>query len=461
MADTFDLVVIGAGPGGYVAAIRAAQLGMNVACVEKDATLGGTCLNVGCIPSKALLESSELYHKTKKEFAAHGIEADTRLDLPRMMKRKEAIVGQLTKGVEGLFKKNKIERVSGAAQFVDARTVRAGDRTLTAKNIIVATGSVPASLPGITIDGINIVDSTGALAFGEAPRRLVVIGAGYIGLECASIWSRLGSEVTILEYLPRILPGMDSETAAQAQRIFKRQGLAIETGVRVAGAITDAAGVRVSAGGGEGETRTWEADKLLVAVGRKPNTEGLALDAAGVATDDKGRIAVNERCETNVAGIFAIGDAVRGPMLAHKASEEGVMVVERINGVAGHVNYSAIPGVVYTNPEIATVGRTEDDLKDAGIEYKKGSFPFAANGRAKALESKEGFVKILADAKTDRILGAHIIGPRAGDLIHELVLAMEFGASGEDVARTCHAHPTLAEVVKEAALALGDGPIHI
>lgn len=459
----FDVLVIGSGPGGYVAALRGAQLGLSVAIAEKDASFGGTCLNVGCIPSKALLESSELVFKAKKEFAQHGIAVSPTVDLAKMQARKESIVSQLTKGVAGLLKKAKVETFAGAARFVAPGKVDVGGQIVEAKNVIIATGSVPSSLPGIAFDGERIVDSTGALAFSEVPESLVVIGAGAIGLELGSVWSRLGSKVTVLEFLPRILPGIDGEAAALAARIFARQGMTIETGVRVRGARVEGGKVIVTADGAkDGDApREWTCDRLLVATGRRPYTDGLDLAAAGLAADERGRIPVDEHLRTGVPGVWAIGDVVAGPMLAHKASEEGVAVVERIAGRAGHVNYAAIPGIVYTEPEIAGVGKTEEDLRAAGIDFKKGSFPFAPNGRAKALGAKEGFVKILTDARTDRILGAHVIGPRAGDLIAELAIAMEFGASAEDIGRSIHAHPTLAEVIKEAALAAGEGALHV
>lgn len=459
----FDVLVIGSGPGGYVAALRGAQLGLSVAIAEKDASFGGTCLNVGCIPSKALLESSELVFKAKKEFTQHGIAVSPTVDLAKMQARKESIVSQLTKGVAGLLKKAKVETFAGAARFVAPGKVDVGGQIVEAKNVIIATGSVPSSLPGIAFDGERIVDSTGALAFSDVPESLVVIGAGAIGLELGSVWSRLGSKVTVLEFLPRILPGIDGEAAALAARIFARQGMTIENGVRVRGARVEGGKVIVTADGAkDGDApREWTCDRLLVATGRRPYTEGLDLAAAGLAADERGRIPVDEHLRTGVPGVWAIGDVVAGPMLAHKASEEGVAVVERIAGRAGHVNYAAIPGIVYTEPEIAGVGKTEEDLRAAGIDFKKGSFPFAPNGRAKALGAKEGFVKILTDARTDRILGAHVIGPRAGDLIAELAIAMEFGASAEDIGRSIHAHPTLAEVIKEAALAAGEGALHV
>ncbi|HEU4725828.1 MAG TPA: dihydrolipoyl dehydrogenase [Candidatus Eisenbacteria bacterium] len=458
-----DLVVIGSGPGGYVAAIRAAQLGMNVACVEEVPALGGTCLRVGCIPSKALLESSERYHEAKTAFAAHGVTVGSvGLDLPVMLKRKDQIVTDLTRGVELLFKKNKVTRYAGHGRLAGGGrlTVTGADGAavaeLQAKHILIATGSKPASLKGVAFDGDRIGGSTEGLAYAEVPKHLVVIGAGYIGLELGSVWLRLGAKVTVLEYLDRILPGMDSDLATEAKRIFERQGMAFLLGRRVTGATIEKKEVVVTSEGAE----PIRCDRLLVAVGRVPNTDDLGLDAAGLKTDERGRIPVDAHYATSAPGIYAIGDVIGGAMLAHKAEEEGVACVERIATGYGHVNYDAIPGVVYTHPEIASVGRTEDELKAAGIAYKKGVFFFRANGRAKALGDTDGRVKILADETTDRILGVHILGPRAGDLIAEAAVAIEFGASAEDLARACHAHPTLAEAVKEAALAAGGRVIH-
>jgi dihydrolipoamide dehydrogenase len=458
----FDLAVVGAGPGGYVAAIRAAQLGMKVFVVDREKDLGGTCLRVGCIPSKALLESTELYARAKGDFAVHGIRVAPEFDLDAMMKRKESIVGQLTKGVASLFKKNKVASAQGIATLAAGPRLLVDGKAIDAKHILLATGAVPVALPGVAIDGDRIVDSTGALAFPEVPGELLVIGAGYIGLEIGSIWARLGAKVTVLEFLPRILPGTDDEIVRQAQRVLTRQGIAFELGVGVSGARVEGTRVVVTASGKkEGETRTWSGDRLLVAVGRRPNTDGLGLADAGVAVDEKGRVKVDDKFRTTAPGVYAIGDLIGGMMLAHKASEEGVAAVQIMAGLAGHVNYDAVPGVAYTDPEIAAVGKTEEQLKEAGIAYKKGTFPFLANGRAKALGAKEGLVKILADAKTDRILGAHILGPRAGELIAEVALAMEFGGSSEDLGTTCHAHPTLAEAVKEAALAVTGRALHI
>ena len=457
-----DLVVIGAGPGGYVCALRAAQLGMNVACVDEHEQLGGTCLRVGCIPSKALLESSELYAEAKSSFADHGIElGDVGLNLQRMLQRKTQVVATLTKGIAGLFKQSKIRHYRGRGRFTGPNEVTVatpdGEQTLQAKRIVIATGSVSASLKGIELDGDRIGTSTEALSYEEVPEHLVVIGAGYIGLELGAVWRRLGARVTVLEYLDRILPGMDAEIAAEALKVFKKQGIEFRLGTRVTGASAKQQQCTVECA----DSEPLNCDRVLVAVGRRPNTDGLNLDAIGLKLDDKGRVPVNDHFETPVAGVFAIGDVIRGPMLAHKAEDEGVACAEWMATGYGHVNYDAIPGVVYTNPEIASVGRTEEQLKEAGVEYRKGIFPFAANGRARALGHIHGRVKILADAATDRILGVHIIGPRAGDLIAEAVVAMEFGASSEDLARCAHAHPTLSEVVKEAALAVEDRALHI
>ena len=467
---TFDLVVLGAGPGGYVAAIRAAQLGMQVACIEKEPALGGTCLRVGCIPSKALLESSELYHRAQGDLARHGIVVQSAgLDLPAMMKRKDQIVSQLTTGVAGLFKKNKVMRFAGTGSLVARRdgvtVVRCSSADgvttdLVAKNVLIATGSEPSTLPGLELDGDRVGTSTEALSFPAVPQHLIVIGAGVIGLELGSVWLRLGAKVTVLEYLDRILPGIDAEIATAALRVFKKQGMAFELGVKVTGARKDGDGAVVTYERA-GATQTVNADRVLVAVGRRPYTAGLGLEALGIATDKRGRIVTDSHFATNVAGIYAIGDVIAGPMLAHKAEEEGIACVERIATGWGHIDYASIPGIVYTDPEVATVGQSEEDLKAAGIPYRRGSFPFIANGRAKALGTTDGLVKILAHAETDKVLGCAILGPRAGDLIAEVAVAMAFGASSEDIARACHAHPTLAEVVKEAALAVDGRAIHI
>jgi len=456
----FDLIVIGAGPGGYVAAIRAAQLGLTTACIEKEPALGGTCLRIGCIPSKALLESSELFAKAAHGFAAHGIQTGgVTLDLPAMLRRKDQVVTMLTKGVEGLLKKNKVTRLTGHARFTAPGMIEVqGEQssTVSARHILIATGSKSAALPGVAVDGDRVGTSTEALSYPEVPKHLAVIGAGYIGLELGSVWLRLGAKVTVFEYLDRILPGMDSEMAAEARKIFEKQGFEFRLGRKVTGARAQGAGAIV-------ETATdapLECDRVLLAVGRVPCTDGLALDKAGVQTDDRGRIRVDGHFATNVPGIYAVGDVIAGPMLAHKAEEEGIACVERIATGHGHVEYATIPGVCYTHPEIASVGLTEEQLKEKGIGFRKGSFPFRANGRALALGDTDGRVKILADAKTDRILGVHIIGPRAGDLIAEAAAAMTFGASSEDLARTCHAHPTLPEALKEAALAVDGRAIH-
>ncbi len=460
MAERYDLVVIGAGPGGYVAAIRAAQLGLSVASIEKERTLGGTCVRVGCIPSKALLESSDLLHEARTGFARHGVRIEKAdLDLAAMMKRKDDVVKANTSGVDFLFKKNKIARHVGHGRIVGPGKVAVeGEQRveIEAKHILIATGSVSAPLKGVELDGDVIGTSTEALAWPAVPGHLVVIGAGAIGLELGSVWSRLGAKVTVLEYLDRILPGMDAEIAAEALKVLKKQGLAFQLGARVTGAKRKGAGAVVTIDG----AAPIVCDRVLLAVGRKPTTEGLGLENVGLVLDERGRVPIDEHFRTKVAGIYAIGDVVRGPMLAHKAEDEGVACVEHIVTGYGHVNYDAIPNVVYTAPEIASVGRTEEELKEAGIPFKKGAFPFMANGRARALGHTDGRVKVLAHAETDRILGAHVIGPRAGDLIAELVAAIEFGASSEDVARTCHAHPTLAEAVKEACLAVEGRALH-
>ncbi len=457
-----DLVVIGAGPGGYVAAIRAAQLGFDTACIDLESELGGTCVRVGCIPSKALLEASERFAEAKHGLGAFGIGVTgVALDLKKMLGRKDAVVTQNTSGLTYLFKKNKITRYLGRGRFLAPGrvVVEGGGATseIDAKHVVIATGSRVAPLRGVTVDGDRIGTSTEALSYSSVPERLVVIGAGVIGLELGSVWSRLGSKVTVLEYLGRILPGMDDEISAEAKRLFERQGMVFRLGVRVTGARLDGNACVVDVDGGEPVS----ADRVLVCVGRVPNTDGLGLDAIGIEPEPRGQIAVDQHFRTKVAGVYAIGDVIHGPMLAHKAEDEGVACVEHIATGYGHVNYDAIPSVVYTHPEIASVGRTEEELKQSGTPYKKGSFPFSANGRARALGSTDGRVKILAHRDTDRILGAHILGPRAGDLVAELVTAIEFGASAEDIARTCHAHPTLAEAIKEAALGVAGRPIHI
>ncbi|MCA9794435.1 MAG: dihydrolipoyl dehydrogenase [Candidatus Eremiobacteraeota bacterium] len=456
--DSFDLIVIGGGPGGYVAAIRAAQLGQKVACVEKEDIFGGTCLRVGCIPSKALLESSELLHEAKSNFKRHGIVVgEVSVDLAAMMRRKDTIVKTLGKGIDGLFKKHGITPLKGTARFVDGSTIEVDDQRYQAKNFLIATGSVPASLPGIELDGDRIGSSTEALKYPEVPGHLVVIGAGAIGLELGSVWGRLGAKVTVLEYLDRILPGADLEIAQAAQASFKRQGMTFHLGCKVTGARLQGEGCIVERAEGD----PIECDRVLVSVGRRPNTEGLGLEAIGLETDRRGFISVDEHFKTGVPGVYAIGDVIGGAMLAHKAEEEGVACVEHMVTGYGHVDHNLIPAVVYTHPEVASVGRTEEQLKEDGIEIRKGTFPFAANGRARALGSFDGLAKVIADAETDRILGVHIVGPRAGDLIAESVVAMAFSASSEDIARICHAHPTLPEVVKEAALAVDGRPLHI
>jgi dihydrolipoamide dehydrogenase len=463
----YDLIVIGSGPGGYVCAIRAAQLGMKVAVVEKDATFGGTCLNVGCIPSKALLHASELFEEAGEKFAKMGIGVGKpKLDLAAMMKFKDEGVDGNVKGVAFLLKKNKIDTFQGVGRIAAPGKVEVKgsgkSQTLDTRNIVIATGSDVARLKGVTIDEKRVVSSTGALILEKVPERLLVVGAGVIGLELGSVWRRLGAEVVVVEFLDRILPGMDAEVCKQFQRLLDKQGIKFRLSSKVT--AVDAAGKRLKASiepAAGGAAETIEADVVLVAIGRVPFTEGLGLDAAGVKTDAKGRVVVDAHYASNVAGIYAIGDVISGPMLAHKAEDEGVAVAEILAGQAGHVNYGAVPNVVYTFPEIASVGKSEEELKQAGVAYNVGKFPFTANGRAKVNLTTEGFVKILADAKTDRVLGVHILGPDAGNMIAEAAVAIEFGAAAEDIARTCHAHPTLTEAVKEAALAVGKRAIHI
>lgn len=456
----YDLVVIGSGPGGYIAAIRAGQLGMKVACIERYPTFGGTCLNVGCIPSKALLESSEKYHEACDMLEIHGVDVGSvELNLEKMQARKNDVVSTLTRGVAGLFKKNKVDGIQGLGEIIDANTVRVhkedGDSDdLETKRILIATGSIPSTIPGVEFDKERIVDSTGALAFEDVPEHLIVIGAGVIGLELGSVWKRLGAKVTMLEYLGQPLGTTDSEIAKQAKRIFSKQGIEFVFNARVTGAEVDGDTVTVTYSDTDDTEHSVEGDRVLLSVGRRPYTKGLGLENIGLETNDRGQIEVDENFETSVEGVFALGDVIPGPMLAHKAEEEGVVCVERMNDIGAHINYDAIPSVVYTDPEVATVGKSEDELKEAGVEYNKGKFPYMANGRAKALNKTDGFVKILADKKTDRILGAQIIGAHAGDLIAELAVAIEFGASSEDIGRSSHAHPTLAEIVKEAALAV-------
>ena len=457
MADDFDAIVIGGGPGGYNAAIRLGQLGLSTACIDKRGVFGGTCLNIGCIPSKALLHASERFHEAQHDFAKMGIKANVSLDLPTMMAAKDKVVGELTKGVEFLLKKAKSEAIVGEGRITAPGKVevKSGGKTrnLTAKHIIIATGSDVAPLPGVTIDEKQIVSSTGALSLSEVPKKLLVVGAGVIGLELGSVWKRLGAEVTVVEFLDRITPGMDMEVSKAFQRVLTKQGMTFQLSTKVSGVEKKKNGLVVTvepAAGGE--KRQIEADVMLVAIGRRPYTAGLGLEAVGVKLDNRGRIATDHHYQSNVPGIYAIGDCREGPMLAHKAEDEAVACAERIAGKAGHVNYDAIPSVVYTFPEVASVGKTEEELKAAGIAYKVGKFPFTANARAKTILATDGFVKILADAATDKVLGAHILGPEAGNLLAEMVLAMEFGASSEDVARTCHSHPTLSEAVRQAAM---------
>ncbi len=465
--EQFDVVVIGGGPGGYVAAIRAAQLGFKTACIEKRGSLGGTCLNIGCIPSKALLNSSEKYAEAKDEFIHHGIKCEKlSLDLNALLARKDKVVLDLTKGIEGLFKKNKISYFIGAGKILANNIVECQNNNkseqIRAKHIIIATGSDSINIPGITIDEESIVTSTGALSLKKIPKKMIVIGAGYIGLEMGSVWLRLGAEVEVIEFLDRIVPAMDKEVAKNLQKSLEKQGMKFRLNTKVLSAIKSKNGVELeidSANGGQKEKIN--TDVLLVAIGRKAYTKGLGLEELGVALDNRGRVLVNDKFATNIDGIYAIGDVIVGPMLAHKAEEEGVAVIELIAGQAGHVNYSAIPGVIYTWPEVATVGKTEEELQEAEVEYAIGKFPFMANSRARAVDSTEGFVKVLACKKTDKVLGVHIIGPDAGTLIAEAVLAMEYSASAEDIARICHAHPTLNEAVKEAALAVAGRAIHI
>ena len=465
---TYDLVVIGTGPGGYVCAIRAAQLGMKVAVVEKNATLGGTCLNIGCMPSKALLYASEMFEEAGHSFAKMGVSvAAPQLDLPSMMNFKQQGIDGNVKGVEFLMKKNKIDVIVGKGRILGTGKVEvSGDdgkaQLVETRNIIIATGSDVARLKGIEIDERRIVSSTGALSLDKVPEKLLIVGAGVIGLELGSVWHRLGAAVTVVEFLDRILPGMDGEVARQFQRILEKQGFVFKLGAKVTGVDTSrnrlVAQIEPAAGGA---AETLEADVVLVAIGRVPYTEGLGLKEAGVALDGRGRVQIDAHFATTVKGVYAIGDVVAGPMLAHKAEDEGVAAAEILAGQAGHVNYDVIPGVVYTTPEVASVGKTEEELKQSGVAYTVGKFPFTANGRSKVNQTTEGFVKVLADAKTDRVLGVHIVGREAGEMIHEAAVLMEFGGSAEDLARTCHAHPTRSEAVKEAALAVGKRAIHM
>jgi dihydrolipoamide dehydrogenase len=467
VATQFDLIVIGAGPGGYVAAIRAAQLGMKVACVEKGRTLGGTCLNVGCIPSKAMLDSSELFHLAKERFKKHGIQVQgLSLDLAAMLGRKDEVVKGLTDGVRYLFRKNKIEPVFGKARVSSPTSVHVdlsegGTVELQARQILLATGSEPSGLPFLPFDGRAIVDSTGALSFDRVPEHLVVIGAGYIGLELGSVWKRLGAKVTVLEFLPRIVPLIDHELGALLQKSLVKQGLEFHLETKVTGATVDGDRVTVRAQKKDGTEETFACDRVLVAVGRRPYTDGLGLAEAGVTVDPKsGKVSVDGHFRTNVPTISAIGDLIDGPMLAHKAEDEGIACAEILAGKPGHVNYHTIPSVIYTWPELASVGHTEEVAKQFGLNYRVGKFPFQANGRAKAMDETEGLVKIMADAVNDRVIGVHIFGPRASEMIAEAVAVMEFGGSAEDIARTCHAHPTLSEATREAALAVDGRAIH-
>ena len=464
--DEFDIIVIGGGPGGYVAAIRASQLGKKTACIESRGALGGTCLNIGCIPSKSLLHSSELFKKANSEFKSLGINTgNISIDISKMMQHKKKSVDTLTKGVEFLFKKNKVTYFKGHGSFLDTNNIEiklndGTKKSIKGKNIVVATGSSVLSLPNITIDEKVIVSSTGALSLPKIPKKLIVIGGGYIGLEMGSVWSRLGSQVEVIEYLDHITPGMDKEISDSFLKILKKQGLKFHLSTKVNSVKKNSNGAIVEATSKEGDIKKFDADVVLMSVGRKPNTNGLNLKKVGIKLDDKGRIKTGKNFDTNIPNIFAIGDVISGPMLAHKAEEEGIAVAEYLAGKYGHVNYDVIPGVVYTSPEVAYVGKTEEELKLKKISYNVGKFPFLANSRAKINDEADGFVKILADKTTDKILGVHMIGPDVGNMIAEMALAMEFGASAEDVARTCHAHPTLTEAIKEAALAVDKRPIH-
>ena len=466
MSDNFDVIVIGGGPGGYVCAIRAAQLGLKTACVESRGTLGGTCFNIGCIPSKSLLNLSENFQKAKKDFSNQGIEvSNVKLNIEKMMNNKNKSVQTLTKGVEFLFKKNKISYLKGKGVIFSSSNVVVYDQgkktSYTTKNIVIATGSTAISLPGVKIDEKNIISSTGALSLKSVPKSLVVIGGGYIGLEMGSVWKRLGAEVTVIENLPFITPGMDREVSNEFQKILTKQGIKFKLNSKVLSIEDQGSEVKIEYQSNDKNTKDLIlADKTLIAVGRKPYTEGLNLNKVGIKKDDKGCIKVNKNFQTDIKNIYAIGDVIDGPMLAHKAEEEGIAVAELLAGQSGHVNYDVIPGVIYTSPEVAYVGKSEEQLKKDDISYKIGKFPFMANSRAKVNNETEGFVKILADSKSDRVLGVHIIGPHCGDMIAEMALAMEFGASSEDIARTCHAHPTHTEAIKEAALAVDKRPIH-
>jgi len=462
MSD-YDVIIIGSGPGGYVAAIRCAQLGLKTACVEGRETLGGTCLNVGCIPSKALLHASHMLHEAEHNFAEMGLKGKSpSVDWPQMQKYKQSTIDTNTKGIEFLFKKNKVDWIKGWASIPEAGKVTVGEDTHTAKNIIIASGSEPSPLKGVDVDEKIVVSSTGALELGKVPKKLVVIGAGVIGLELGSVYARLGSEVTVVEFLDHITPGMDAEISRQFQKMLAKQGLTfiMEAAVQQTETGKSKAKVTYKLRSDDSE-HTLDADAVLLATGRRPFVEGMGLDGLGITLTERGQIAVNDQWETSVKGIYAIGDVIEGPMLAHKAEDEGMATAEHIAGQHGHVNYSVIPGVIYTHPEVANVGETEETLKASGRAYKVGKFSFMGNARAKANFAGDGFVKLLADKETDRILGCHIIGPAAGDLIHEVCVAMEFGASAQDLAMTCHAHPTYSEAVREAALACGDGAIHM
>ena len=465
MENNFDVIIIGGGPGGYVCAIRAAQLGLKTACVESRGTLGGTCLNVGCIPSKSLLNLSENYHKAKKNFNSQGIEvSDVKLNIKKMMANKEKSVSILTKGVEFLFKKNKVTYIKGKGVLFSKNDILVYDNgkktSYKSKNIVLATGSAPISLKGIEIDEQNILSSTGALSLNQVPKSMVIIGGGYIGLEMGSVWSRLGSTVTVLEGLDHIISGMDMEISKEFQKILSKQGIKFQLNSKVTSVQKKNDQVEIKFKENNSNENSIIADKVLISVGRKPYTEGLNLAKLGIKRDSKGDIIVNKKFQTSISNIYAIGDVIEGPMLAHKAEEEGIAVAEILSGQAGHVNYDVIPGVIYTSPEVAYVGKTEEQLKKEEIKYKVGKFPFLANSRAKVNNETDGFVKILADSLTDKVLGVHIIGPHCGDMIAEMALAMEFGASSEDIARTCHAHPTHTEAIKEAALSVDKRPIH-
>jgi len=462
----FDLVVIGGGPGGYTGAIRAAQLGMKVACVEKRKTLGGTCLNVGCIPSKALLSFSEKYEDAREHFADIGINTSVKLDLEKMLSKKNKVVDDLCKGIESLFAKNKITKLVGTGKILDQNTIEITNGTalekIKAKNILIATGSEVIDIPSVTVDEKSIVSSTGALSLPKVPKELVVIGGGYIGLELGSVWRRLGSKVTVVEFADRIVPALDGEIGKSFHKILEKQGFNFILNTKVLKAEKKGGGVTITLSDvSDSKQSQISCDVVLVSIGRRPNTDGLGLKEAGIVLDERARINVNDHFQTNISNIYAVGDVIRGPMLAHKAEEEAIAAVEIMNGQAGHVNYKLIPGVVYTHPEVASVGETEEELKKNGVDYKVGKFPFLANSRARSVGDNDGMVKLLACAKTDRILGAHIIGPDAGTLIAEVVAYMEFGGAAEDIARTCHAHPTLNEAIKEAALAIDKRTINL